>query len=71
MRSFADSVTDTQLKESLEIALSAARPEKRFKTALSWLPEQQSRWHAWRQERCLARVTKWLGDHALKATHAS
>ncbi len=63
MRTFADSVTDAQLKESLEIALSAARPEKRFKAALSWLPEQQSRWHAFRQDRCLQRVTKWLAGH--------
>jgi hypothetical protein len=68
MRSFADSVTDAQLKESLEIALSAARPDRRFKTALSWLPEQQHRWHAWRQERCRERVTQWLAAHGLQAS---
>jgi hypothetical protein len=63
MRSFADSVTDETLKESLELALSAAgRPEKRFKTALSWLPEQNARWHAWRMERCRQRVTDWLAS---------
>ncbi len=68
MRSFAEVVTDGQLKESLEIALSAPRPDRRFKTALSWLPEQQARWHAWRQERCLHRVTQWLAGHGFRAT---
>ena len=62
MRSFADSVTDAQLKETLELALSAPRPEKRFKTALSWLPDQNARWHAWRLERCRRRVISWLAS---------
>lgn len=67
MREFAEGSGDTQLKESLELALSAPRPDKRFKTVMSWLPEQQARWNAWRQQRTLERVTAWLAGHGLKA----
>lgn len=66
MRAFAESVGDTQLTESLALALSAPRPDKRFKTALSWLPETQQQWHAWRQARTMDRVTAWLAGHGLR-----
>lgn len=65
MRAFAESVGDSQLTESLEIALSAPRPDKRFKTVLSWLPERQQQWHAWRTDRTVERVTTWLQGHGL------
>ncbi len=67
MREFADESGDAQLKESLELALSAPRPDKRFKTVLSWLPEQQAQWSAWRQRRTLERVTVWLSSNGLVA----
>lgn len=60
MRGFATSLGDAQLQESLELALSASRPERRFKTALSWLPEHQQRWHAWRREQGVQRALAWL-----------
>lgn len=66
MRAFAESVGDTQLTESLDLALSAPRPDKRFKTVLSWLPERQQQWHAWRQARTMERVTSWLAGHGLQ-----
>jgi Uncharacterised protein family (UPF0158) len=66
MTFFANSVADPQLKQTLDIALSASRPEKRFRAALSWLPEQQALWHSFRQERCLARVTQWLASLGLR-----
>ncbi len=67
MREFAESSGDAQLKESLELALSAPRPDKRFKTVMSWLPDQQAAWNRWRQQRTLERVTAWLEGHGLKA----
>lgn len=67
MRAFAVSVGDRQLTESLDLALSAPRPDKRFKTVLSWLPERQQQWHAWREARTLERVTSWLAGHGLQA----
>ncbi len=65
MAEFARQLGDGQLKESLELALSAPRPEKRFKTTLSWLPEQQDRWHAFRLERCRRRAQDWLARQGI------
>lgn len=60
MKAFVSSLGDPQLQESLDLALSASRPEKRFKTALSWLPERQQQWHAWHRQACLQRALDWL-----------
>lgn len=65
MTTFATQLGDGQLKESLELALSAPRPEKRFKTALSWLPEQQERWHTFRLQRCRQRAQAWLARNGI------
>ncbi|MFO0597139.1 MAG: UPF0158 family protein [Myxococcaceae bacterium] len=68
MNSFTAHVIDVTLKESLELALSAPRPFKSFKAALSWLPDQLARWHAWKMERCRRRVTAWLADQGFEPT---
>lgn len=60
MRAFVSSLADPRLQESLALALSASRPERRFKTALSWLPDTLEEWHAWRKERCHQRALQWL-----------
>lgn len=65
---WATTVEDVTLRESLLIAMSAPRAEKRFKTALSWLPEQQAKWHLWRAERCAERMKNWLAEHGLHPT---
>jgi hypothetical protein len=67
MTAFAHEVSDLKLRESLEIALSAVRPDRRFKATLTWLPEEQARWHAFRQQRCLRRVKAWLEQHRVSA----
>jgi Uncharacterised protein family (UPF0158) len=68
MFNFAISVADSQLKESLELALSTPRPDKYFKKALSWLPEQQARWHAFHLEACRQRVLSWLRQQGITPT---
>ncbi len=65
MRAFVTSLGDAKLQESLELALSASRPERRFKTALSWLPERQQQWHAWHREHCQRRAIGWLSDQGI------
>lgn len=65
MRAFVTSLGDAKLQESLELALSASRPERRFKTALSWLPERQQQWHAWYREHCQRRAIGWLADQGI------
>lgn len=68
MRAFVTSLGDTTLQESLELALSASRPERRFKTALSWLPERQQQWHAWHRQHCLQRALRWLAEQGIEPT---
>lgn len=60
MQAFVGHLTDARLKESLELALSAPRPERRFRAVLGWLPEEQERWHAFRLSRVEARARAWL-----------
>lgn len=67
MAAYAAQVSDVRLRESLEIALSAPRPERRFRAVLGWLPEEQERWHRFRQERCEARAHEWLKAHGVVA----
>jgi hypothetical protein len=60
MHSFAAQVADQQLKESLELALSAPRPDRRFRAVLGWLPSEQEHWHEFRAARCEERARGWL-----------
>ena len=60
MQSFAAQTADARLKESLELALAAPHPERRFRAVLGWLPEELSRWHAWRQAQLELRAKSWL-----------
>ena len=69
MRAFAAELGDAQLKESLELALSAPRPDRRFRAVLGWLPEMQDRWHKFRLQRCRARAHAWLKTLGVEASH--
>jgi hypothetical protein len=60
MEAYAAQVTDERLRESLDLALSAPRPDRRFRAVLGWLPEEQERWRRFRQTRCEARAKEWL-----------
>lgn len=60
MASFTAQTADARLKESLELALEAPHPERRFRAVLGWLPDEQARWHAWRQAQLEVRARKWL-----------
>lgn len=71
MRAFAAQLNDARLKESLELALSAPRPDRRFRAALGWLPVELERWQAFRQARCEARATSWLASLGIAPTTRS
>jgi hypothetical protein len=57
---FTAQLTDVRLKESLELALSAPRPFRRFKAVLGWLPEEQRSWHEFKQRRLEAEARAFL-----------
>lgn len=65
MHDFASQMMDVRLKESLLLALSAPRPERRFKAVLSWLPEPQKTWQLFRQRCVEMRARDWLTSQGL------
>jgi hypothetical protein len=67
MGDFVKALTDVRLKESLELALSAPRPERRFRAVLGWLPDELEKWHSFRQGRCEARAHSWLSSVGVTA----
>lgn len=67
MQAFVSALTDTRLKESLELALTAPRPERRFRAVLGWLPDELEKWHAFRQQRNEARAHSWLSSLGVAA----
>lgn len=67
MQAFAAQLSDAQLKESLALALSAPRPDRRFRAVLGWLPEQQQHWHDFRHARCARRARAWLESQGIAA----
>lgn len=68
MKAFVGGLTDARLKESLELALTAPRPERRFRAVLGWLPDELEKWHAFRQQRNEARAHSWLSSLGVAAT---
>ena len=67
MQAFAARVPDAKLRESLELALAAPHPERRFRAVLGWLPEELQRWHAWRKQQLELRARQWLKSVGLAA----
>lgn len=62
MQRFVEGLSDGRLKESLQMALQAPRPEKRFRAALGWIPEELERWHRFRQQLHTERARAWLAE---------
>jgi hypothetical protein len=62
MQAFSVHLTDLVLRESLQLALHGLRPERRFRSALSWLPDTLREWRRYRRERMEARALAWLGS---------
>lgn len=60
MTAFVAALTDARLKESLELALSAPRPERRFRAVLGWLPDELERWQGFRHAATETRAHHWL-----------
>jgi hypothetical protein len=67
MRAFLGTSGDDRLKESLELALTAPRPERRFRSVLNWMPAELQRWHEFRLSRCQRRAHDWLTSLGIAA----
>jgi hypothetical protein len=67
MQAFVEGLSDVRLKESLELALTAPRPDRRFRAVLGWLPDELEKWHAFRHQRFEARAHSWLSTLGVAA----
>lgn len=66
MEAFVAGLSDERLKESLELALGAPRPFRRFKSVLEHLPDQRQAWFDFRKQRMLDRARRWLADQGIE-----
>lgn len=60
MQAFASQHPDLKLKESLELALEATRPDRRFRAVLDWVPAEREAWRTYRRARAEHRARTWL-----------
>jgi hypothetical protein len=60
MVEFAHSVTNSNLREKLEIALDGKGAFRRFKNVISGYPDEEKRWFAFKDKRMRERVIEWL-----------
>ena len=65
MEAYAGGTKDERLRQSLELALSAPHPERRFRAVLGWIPDEQQHWRSFRQERLEQRAKSWLSTLGL------
>lgn len=68
MKAFVQALSDVRLKESLELALTAPRPERRFRAVLGWLPAELEKWHSFRQLKNEERARSWLSSLGVAAS---
>ncbi len=66
MEAFVAGLSDERLKESLELALGAPRPFRRFKSVLDHLPDQRQAWFEFRRQRMVARARRWLANQGIE-----
>ena len=67
MVDFAESVTDSRLRELLSIALNGTGAFRRFKDVLASFPEERKRWFDFKYDRMKAEVDEWLEDLGVEA----
>jgi len=68
MVEFARSVTNSNLKEKLEIALDGKGAFRRFKNVISDYPDEEKRWFAFKDKRMHEEVIEWLNDLGIEPT---
>jgi Uncharacterised protein family (UPF0158) len=68
MVEFARSVTNSNLKEKLEIALDGKGAFRRFKNVISDYPDEEKRWFAFKDKRMREEVIEWLNDLGIEPT---
>ncbi|RJX17310.1 MAG: hypothetical protein C4570_08330 [Ammonifex sp.] len=62
MVQFAETVSDRQLREKLEIALNGRGAFGRFKRVLGDYPEERERWFDWKLAKMSDWIREWLNE---------
>ncbi len=70
MTEFTASVTNTRLRDRLEIALDGRGAFRRFKDVLAEYPAERERWFRFRDDRVRKATREWLEDHDIEPTTA-
>ncbi len=70
MTEFAASVTNTRLRDRLEIALDGRGAFRRFKDVLAEYPTERERWFRFHDERVRKAMREWLEEHDIEPTTA-
>jgi hypothetical protein len=60
MQEFIATVSDSRLRELLEVAIAGKGAFRRFKDVLAGVPDERERWFAFQQERVFGRIRDWL-----------
>lgn len=68
MAEFAASVTESHLRDRLEVALDGRGAFRRFKDVLAQYPAKRERWFRFRDERVRGAMHKWLEEHGIEPT---
>ena len=66
MTEFTASVTNTHLRDRLEIALDGRGAFRRFKDVLAEYPPERERWFRFRDARVRKAMREWLEDHDIE-----
>jgi hypothetical protein len=68
MEEFADTVTNTRLRDRLGIALDGPGAFRRFKHVLADHPAERERWFRFRDDRVREAMEEWLAEHGIEPT---
>jgi hypothetical protein len=66
MEAFIETIEDSRIQETLEIAIQGSGAFSRFKSALYRYPQEQKRWFDFKDKRLTRRVLAWLKSHGIK-----
>ena len=67
MRAFVNEIKDATLRDSLALALSAPKPDRRFRAVLGWLPAELEHWRTFRHQQMEKRAHQWLQSLGIEA----
>ena len=66
MQLFTATVTDSRLRDLLDVAIAGKGAFRRFKDVLGGAPEERQRWFRFQEERVYSRIRAWLAANDIE-----